>query len=207
MDKQKRLELGLLKIGELAEKCGLPISTIKYYTDLELLRASDYMEGGFRLYNQQECVLRLKRIREMLDQGHSIKEVKENIEKILVYKVLVIDDEPEVHDFVKDVLKPFSQVEVNSVFDGFSAGMVVGEYMPDLIILDLLLPGIDGFKVCASIKGNPKLKHIKIFAVTGYDSPEYKAKIFSSGADDYLPKPIELIPFRDKVKKLLGFNF
>jgi CheY-like chemotaxis protein len=206
MDKTKRLELGLLKIGELAEISSVPISTIKYYTDIGLLRVSEYMEGGYRLYNQKECLLRLKRIREMLDKGLSIKEIKENIDKILVYKVLVIDDEPSVHEFVKDVLKPNPNVEVNSVFDGFSAGMVVGEYMPDLIVLDILLPGIDGFKVCASIKSNPKLKHIKIFAVTGYDSPEYKEKILSSGADDYLPKPIELVPFRNKVKKLLGIE-
>lgn len=207
MDKQKRLEMGLLKIGELAEKTGLPISTLKYYTDMELLRVSDYMEGGFRLYNEKECLLRLKRIREMLDQGHSIKEVKENIEKILIYKVLVIDDEPSVHEFVKDVLKPASNVEVNSVYDGFSAGMVVSEYLPDLIVLDILLPGIDGFKVCSQIKNNPKLKHIKIFAVTGYDSPEYKQHMFASGADDYLPKPLELKPFREKLQRLLEITF
>ena len=204
MDKSKRLELGLLKIGELSEISSLPISTLKYYTDIGLLRVSEYMEGGYRLYNERECLLRLKRIREMLDKGLSIKEVKDNIDKILIYKVLVIDDEPSVHEFVKDVLKVNSNIEVNSVYDGFSAGMVVGEYMPDLIVLDILLPGIDGFKVCASIKNNSKLRHIKILAATGYDSPEYKEKILSSGADDYLPKPIELVPFRDKVKKLLG---
>ncbi len=204
MDKDKRLQLGLLKIGELAEKAGVPISTIKYYTDLGLLRVQDYMTGGFRLYNEKESILRLKRIKEMLDQGYSIRDIKENIDKITILKILVIDDEIEVHDFVADALEDFNNIEVKSVYDGFSAGIAVSEYMPDLIILDLLLPGVDGFKVCESIKSNKKLKHIKILAVTGYDSPEYREKIFQAGADDYLPKPIELKLFREKVKKLLN---
>lgn len=204
MDKEKRLELGLLKIGELAERSGVPISTIKYYTDLGLLRVQDYMSGGFRLYNEKESLLRLKRIRELAEQGYSIKEIKENIDKITILKILVVDDEMEVHDFVSDALKEFDNIEVKSVYDGFSAGMTVTEYMPDLIILDLLLPGVDGFKVCADIKNNPKLKDIKILAVTGYDSPENRKKIFAAGADDYLTKPIELKEFREKVKRLLN---
>lgn len=201
MEKGKR---NLLKIGELAEKADIPLSTIKYYTDLELLKIADYMQGGFRLYDEKESLLRIKRIREMLDQGFSIKAIKENIEKLLMLKVLIIDDEPEVHDFVKDVLGVNKNIEIRSVYDGFSAGMVVGEYMPDLIVLDLLLPGIDGFKVCANIKNNSKFKNIKVLIVTGYDSPEYKEKAVKSGADDYLPKPIELHLFREKVNKLLG---
>ncbi|MCX7940962.1 MAG: response regulator [Endomicrobia bacterium] len=204
MDKEKRLELGLLKIGELAERSGVPISTLKYYTDLGLLRVQEYMAGGFRLYNEKESMLRSKRIRELSDQGYSIKEIKENIEKIMVLKVLVIDDEIEVHDFVKDVFEGFDNTEVKSVYDGFSAGMTVAEYLPDLIILDLLLPGVDGFKVCASIKNNSKLKDIKILAITGYDSPENRQKILSAGADDYLAKPLELREFREKVRKLLN---
>ncbi len=203
MNKEKRLQLGLLKIGELAERANVPISTIKYYTDIGLLRVVDYMEGGFRLYNEKESLLRLKRIKEMLAQNYSIKEIKENIDKIIVYKILVVDDEPFVHDFVKEALSDFNNIDVKSVYDGFSAGITVNEYMPDLIVLDLLLPGVDGFKVCTEIKNNPKLKEIKILAVTGYDSPEHRQKIFSAGAEDYLAKPIDLKVFREKVKKLL----
>lgn len=206
MDKEKRLQLGLLKIGELAEKAGVPISTIKYYTDLGLLRVQDYMLGGFRLYNEKESLLRLRRIKEMLEKGYSIKEIKENIDKITVLKVLIIDDEPEVHDFVSDALEEKTNIEVKSAYDGFQAGMIVNEYLPDLIILDLLLPGVDGFKVCENIKNNPKLKHIKILAITGYDSVEYKEKILKAGADDYLPKPMELKSFKEKVERLLNLK-
>jgi len=204
MDKEKRLQLGLLKIGELAGRANLPISTLKYYTDIGLLRVVDYMEGGFRLYNEKESLLRLKRIRELLTQNYSIKEIKENIDKIIVYKILVVDDEPFVHDFVKDALSGKNNIEIKSVYDGFLAGITINEYLPDLIILDLLLPGVDGFKVCTEIKKSPKFKNIKILAVTGYDSPEYKEKILSAGADDYLPKPIDLKIFREKVNQLLG---
>lgn len=204
MDKEKRLQLGLLKIGELSEKAGVPISTIKYYTDLGLLRVHDYMSGGFRLYDEKESLLRLKRIKEMLEQGYSIKDIRENIGKITILKILIIDDEIEVHDFVSSALEDFNNIDIKSVYDGFSAGITVNEYMPDLIILDLLLPGVDGFKVCTNIKNSPRLKDIKILAITGYDSPEYREKIFQAGADDYLPKPMELSLFREKVKKLLN---
>ncbi|MCX7715893.1 MAG: response regulator [Endomicrobia bacterium] len=204
MEKEKRLQLGLLKIGELAERANVPISTIKYYTDLGLLRVQEYMVGGFRLYNEKECLLRLKRIKEMIEQGYAIRDIKENIDKITILKILVIDDETEVHDFIADALKDLNNIEIKSVYDGFSAGMTVNEYLPDLIILDLLLPGIDGFKVCRNVKSNAKLKDVKILAVTGYDSPEHRQKIFNAGADDYLPKPIELNLFREKIKKLLN---
>ena len=76
--------------------------------------------------------------------------------------------------------------------------------MPDLIIL--MLPGLDGFKVCANIKQTPKLAQIRILAVTGYDSPEYREKMRAAGADDFLPKPMELKPFREKVTRLLGLQ-
>ncbi|MCX7956827.1 MAG: response regulator [Endomicrobia bacterium] len=206
MEKEKRLQLGLLKIGELAEKSNVPISTIKYYTDLGLLRVQDYMSGGFRLYNEKESLLRLKRIREMLEKGYSIREIKDNIDKITIYKILIIDDEVEIHDFILDALSDISNVEVKSVYDGFSAGVTVAEYLPDLIILDLLLPGIDGFKVCKEIRNNPKLNSVRILAVTGYDSPEFKEKIFAVGTDDYLPKPMELKQLREKIFQLLNLK-
>jgi len=76
--------------------------------------------------------------------------------------------------------------------DGFAAGIQVAEFKPGFIILDLLMPGMDGFEVCKRIKGNPETSHIKILAVTGYDTTENRDRIMAEGADAYMTKPFDL---------------
>jgi DNA-binding response OmpR family regulator len=73
-----------------------------------------------------------------------------------------------------------------------------------LVILDLLLPGVDGFQVCKMIREDQETKHTKILAVTGYDSADIKKKIIDSGADDYLGKPLDYTQTLEKISKLLG---
>lgn len=75
--------------------------------------------------------------------------------------------------------------------EGFEAGVKVMEFKPGLIILDLIIPGIDGFEVCRKIKGNPGTSHIRVLAVSGYVTAENRDRIMEAGADCYLPKPIK----------------
>ena len=94
--------------------------------------------------------------------------------------------------------------QFESAPDGFSAGRLVHVFAPDLVILDLLLPGVDGFQVCKMIRQDAETKSTKILAVTGYDSPEIRSKIIDSGADDYLGKPLEYAQTLEKICKLLS---
>ena len=71
------------------------------------------------------------------------------------------------------------------------------------VILDLLLPGVNGFDICRQIKQDKYLRDTKVLAITGYDTPEHKDKIFSAGADDYLSKPMDLDELYLKICKLL----
>lgn len=96
-------------------------------------------------------------------------------------------------------------IKIDSAMDGFEAGKKAVSFLPDLIILDLKLPGIDGFQVCKNIRNEEKLKNTKILAITGYDTPENKKKILECGADDFLAKPFEMETFINTVKKLM-FN-
>ena len=88
--------------------------------------------------------------------------------------------------------------------DGFEAGIQVILFNPDLVILDLKLPGMDGFEVCKKIKAGPQTKHIKILAVTGYHSLKAKNDILNSGADGYLPKPFDNKEFIRNVSEMLA---
>ncbi len=69
-------------------------------------------------------------------------------------------------------------------------GGKVATFKPGLIILDLVMPQMSGFEVCRLIKEDPQTSHIKILAVTGYDTEENRDKIMKAGADDYMAKPL-----------------
>lgn len=196
---------GLLKISDMAEKADVLVSTIRYYTDIGLLKAAMTTEGGHRLYEELPTMERLNKIKKMIAKGMTLPEIQGQIEEeVTVKKILVVDDEPDVVDFVKDLLASAIPHKIETASDGFMAGRLVQQFAPDLVVLDLLLPGVDGFQVCKSIRQDPETAGVKILAVTGYDSPEIRQKIIDSGADDFLGKPLEYQQTLDKICKLLG---
>ena len=106
-------------------------------------------------------------------------------------RILIVDDEPGVIGLITRILRSIDEdYEVTSALDGYAAGEKVTTFHPDLIILDLRMPGMDGFEVCQRIKANPETKNIKILAITGYAEVENIRKIIESGAEHCLVKPI-----------------
>jgi len=107
-------------------------------------------------------------------------------------RVLVVDDEPAVAKLVARAIRnahaDFEVVEAN---DGFRAGTVVATLRPDVVILDLRMPGMDGFEVCKLIQAHDRTKHAQIIAMTAYPSPENEARILECGARCCLPKPLD----------------
>ena len=119
-------------------------------------------------------------------------------------RILVVDDNKELIELVTLLIKrTHANCVIKSAMDGFKAGIQVILFKPDLVILDLKLPGIDGFEVCKQIKSNPETKHIKILAITGYSTQKAKQEILSRGADGYLEKPFANKEFVEKVKEML----
>jgi CheY-like chemotaxis protein len=195
----------LLKISEMAQKADVLVSTIRYYTDIGLLKAAMTTEGGHRLYEEAPTMDRLSKIKRMVAKGMTLPDIQTHLEKeLLTKKILVVDDEPEIFEFIKDLLADVFPHELESAADGFEAGRAVHTFGPDLVILDLLLPGVDGFQVCKKIREDEETKHTKILAVTGYDSEEIRKKILDSGANDYLGKPLDYHQTLEKIGKLLG---
>jgi excisionase family DNA binding protein len=119
-------------------------------------------------------------------------------------RILIVDDEPTVVTFIEGALLLEGKYELATAADGFDAGQQVISFNPDLIILDIMLPGMDGFEVCRRVKTDSATQNIKILAITGFATEENVRRILHTGADDYLAKPLKLQDLQAKVAELLG---
>lgn len=194
----------LMKPGDLAHEAQVLPSRISYYSSLGLLPVGGYTEGGQKLYRKKEIIVQLKRIERLIHRGFRLDQIHERIGKDKKRKkILVIDDEPSVGELVQEILVDHLKTHIEIVLDGFAAGLKLQEYFPDLIVLDLNLPGVNGFEVCHRIREDELQYEVKILAVTGYDSEENYKRIIEQGADDYLPKPFQAEELFKKIAKLL----
>jgi putative two-component system response regulator len=105
------------------------------------------------------------------------------------YTVLVVDDTESNIDMLVDALS--GDYDVSVAMDGESALEIVAEEPPDLIVLDIMMPGMDGYEVCEKLKSDNKTKDIPIIFLSGATDEGSKAKALELGAVDYITKPID----------------
>ena len=118
-------------------------------------------------------------------------------------RILVVDDDPHVANYLKELLLSIDvPVNVDISLDGFDAGMKVRSFEPNLVLLDLMMPGMNGFDVCRKLKDDPYTKMIRVVAMTGFRSEENNKKILQAGAEVCLTKPIEVA----KLMSILGIH-
>ena len=126
------------------------------------------------------------------------------LEKEEWHKVLIVDDEELITQSIKAFLESrYPTFYINIASDGFEAGRLITKIIPDIVILDLFLPGVNGFQLCRKIKSDENTKNIKIIAITGYPTEENVAKIKECGADAVLGKPFEMGELEKNIKKLI----
>jgi DNA-binding response OmpR family regulator len=118
-------------------------------------------------------------------------------------KILIIEDEKNIVTSLKMYLEHSGyEVEVaDNGLDGIKKGQ---EISPDLILLDLVLPRVNGYTVCKSLKETSGTKNIPIIIMSARTSKEDVEKVFASGADNYLAKPFSVKQISDIIKKYLG---
>ena len=107
-------------------------------------------------------------------------------------KILVVDDDKELVELITDVLERDGRFEVRSVNNGFDAGMMVKEYHPDLLVLDVMLPDINGKEVCTRVRGDSTMDDVKIICISGMVETDKIEDLKLSGANDFLQKPFEV---------------
>lgn len=105
-------------------------------------------------------------------------------------RVLVVDDDRLFADFLVEFLGNRGAQAV-ACYDGFAAGRRVESFGPDLVLLDLMMPGMDGIEVCRDLKADRNTRHIRVLAMTGYPSDANQAAILGVGAEVCLSKPLD----------------
>src|SRR5437868_11648419 len=114
-------------------------------------------------------------------------------------KILVVDDDQDLVDVIVDVLEKDTRFEVRSVNNGFDAGMMVKEYRPDLLVLDVMLPDINGKEVCHRVRADPAMEDVRIICISGMIEDDKVQELKLAGADDFLGKPFDVDVLIDKM--------
>lgn len=178
--------------GEIAAFCHVTINAVKKWIASGKLLAFRTPGGHFRV-NRADFMSFLDKYK---------LEIKEEVFPAR-HKVLIIDDEHDVVEFVKGALESMGGgYLVETAGDGYEGLIKVGDFKPELMVLDIRMPKLDGFEVCRRIKQDKSTKDIKILAVTAYGTDDIE-RIIQCGADYCLPKPIRLKDFQRNVHRLL----
>ena len=118
-------------------------------------------------------------------------------------KVLVVDDDPDIVEVITKSLDDDGRFEVRVANNGFDAGMMVKEYRPDLIVLDVMLPDINGKEVCHRVRADPSLEDVRILCISGMIEEDKIQELRLSGADDFMNKPFEIDDLIDRMCSLM----
>jgi len=116
--------------------------------------------------------------------------------------ILLVDDDAKIKVLVRKMLSK-ENFQIAEAANGFEAGIKIMQINPELIILDLNMPEMDGFEACRHIKENPDTAGIKILILTGFDTQENRDRIMKLGADAFLAKPVQKKVLLGEINKLL----
>jgi excisionase family DNA binding protein len=180
--------------GEVADLSHVTINAVKKWINAGKLKAFRTPGGHYRINRE--------------DFKDFVSEYRLQIKEEVfpdIKKILITDDVPEVLEFLKAALESREghTYEIEVAVDGYEALIKVGEFKPDLLILDIRMPRIDGLEVCRRLRDNETTRDIKILAITAY-AREEKENIIRAGADYCLPKPLGMVQLYEWVDKLLA---
>ncbi|MCE9547704.1 MAG: response regulator, partial [Planctomycetia bacterium] len=114
-----------------------------------------------------------------------------------------VDDDAEIVELFVDVLSRDGRFEVKTAATGYDAGVLTQEFMPDLMILDYMLPDINGNVVCQTVRNNPKFEHMKIIIVSGVVNQDEINDLLKAGANDFVKKPFNIEKLVERMAELL----
>jgi two-component system, cell cycle response regulator DivK len=121
----------------------------------------------------------------------------------MTQRILVVEDQPDNRQIIRDMLAP-TDYEITKAEDGQQALEAIAKQRPDLILMDIQLPIIDGYTATRKIKANPEWQSIPIIAVTSYALSGEEKKAREAGCDDYVPKPFSPRQLLAKIRQYLS---
>jgi excisionase family DNA binding protein len=181
--------------GEAAEICKVSQQTIIRCFDSGRLKGFRVPGSRFRRIPRDALIAFMKENNIPVDALDSGKK-----------KILVVDDDPEIVELFVDVLERDGRFEVKTASSGYDAGIMTQEFLPELIILDYMLPDINGNVVCQTIRQNPNFEHMKIIIVSGVVNQDEINDLLKAGADEFVKKPFNIEKLIERVCELVGIT-
>lgn len=196
--------MGTLTTFQIAEILNVDISTVIDWIDAGKIIAFR-TPGGHRRVKPSDLLNFLKTYKMPIPEKLNVtvgllSRNTANGNSSATKKILIVDDDKNILEFISRTLKKlYKNIKTELASDGFMAGKKIAEFKPNLLILDIKMPGMDGFAVLEHLKK----ENMKILAITGYPSKETKEKILKAGADDYLVKPFTIEELKERIEKFL----
>ena len=182
----------LYTTGEAAEVCKVSQQTIIRCFDAGRLDGFRVPGSKFRRIPRQSLVKFMKENNIPLNALESGKK-----------KVLIVDDDPEIIELLVDVLSRDGRFEVKTASSGYDAGMLTQQLHPDLILLDYMLPDVNGNIVCQTIRKNPEFENVKIIIISGVIKQDEIEQLLKSGAEEFIRKPFDIGELTNKMAAVL----
>jgi excisionase family DNA binding protein len=183
---------------EISQICGVNPTTVQNWVKTKQLKAFQ-TPGKHRRIRREDLIEFLREFGMPLPPELAADEPQKNLPAILI-----VDDDTDVRNVIADALLTGSdEINILEARNGVDALLIIGRSKPDMIILDVKMPGMNGYDVCERLKANDAVQSIKIIAISGDHSPDVRKRILAAGADMFFTKPLDLIGFRDECLRLL----
>ena len=176
---------------EAAKICHVTHHSIKNWIKQGLIKASRTPGGHYRILEGD-----LDSFREQYDMFPRDKGSKKQ-------RIMIVDDDPDALALMENILTD-DGFELIKVSNATEVGLKAAQLSPDLILLDFLMPEINGFDVCKALRESELTRSTPIMAVTCLSKEQEIERIFQSGADEYLAKPFKVEQLLEKVQELIG---
>ncbi len=199
MDPEKQIRLRELAAkqvfttGEVAELCNVSQQTIIRCFDRGRLTGFRVPGSRFRRIPRAELV------RFMGENG-----IPSDLFGDSAIRILVVDDDPGIVRLLEEMLVRDGRFEVRTASTGYDAGMATREVRPNLVLLDYMLPDVNGNVVCQRLKSDPELSNTRIMIVSGVVRQDEIDALLASGADDFVAKPFDTEDLIARIIALVG---
>ena len=180
---------------EAAKKCFVSARTIRNWIQQHELKAFQTVGGQYKI--------RLIDLEEFVRKNNMLmKNMGDDLNK---KRILCVDDESDILETLSINLSAMGY-KIETAKNGIEAGTKAVEFKPDLIMLDMIMPEMDGFDTIKYFKNYGPTKTIPIIALTGLNKLSDIEKIYAAGADSYISKPIKMKELSDMIKRILNIN-
>jgi excisionase family DNA binding protein len=178
---------------EISQICGVNPTTVQNWIKAKRLNAFQ-TPGGHRRVRREDLISFMQEYGMPLPEGLMPNPPL----------AMIVDDEIDILDMLEDVLKSGEdEIDVLRAQSGIVALLMIGEFNPALLILDIMMPGMNSFDVCQKLKASLSTKSIRIVAISGDHNPAVRGRILNSGADLFFTKPLDIVGFREQCFNLL----